>query len=69
VAEVVEPPPTTGLDIVGGNVQAACAPSAATVAHPSLHCHVAVPQAEERDAGDPLFQIRGSLALATPRTT
>jgi len=60
VAEMVEPPLATGLDIVGGNAPAACALSAATAAHPSLHRHVAKPWAEEPDAGDPPVRFGGS---------
>ena len=67
VAQVVEPPLATGLDIVGGNAPAACALSAATAAHPFLSRHVAKPWAEEPDAGDPHVRIRGSLGGAIPR--
>ena len=66
VAEVVGPPLATGLDIVGGNAPAACALSATTAAHSSLHRHVAKPWAEEPDAGDPHVRIRGSLGGAIP---
>src|SRR5262249_20853883 len=66
LAEVVEPPLTTGMDIAGEDDSTAGAVSAATAAASNLPGHVANPWTEEPDAGNPHVRIRGSLGPQSP---